>query len=157
MWLREGPCTTEGEGQLAWQMQDHNPVLSCLPVHGYISKRALPPPRTSPTAGQDHKRWLRLFLCWQKWSCPLGALPPGRAVRIALDHHFWTGFGVDQQLFGSWITLILTSHLCPICTGTRKVDTGTSIMISTYTNNYWKVLMTSAASLKNDGTTSSWS
>lgn len=37
-------------------------------------------------ASPDHDRYLRLFLRWQRWSCPLGAHPPGRALRTALDH-----------------------------------------------------------------------
>lgn len=60
----------------------------------------------------------------------MGAHPPVKAVRIALDHHFWTRFGVCWRLFGSWMTLNLTSHLFPICTSTRKADPGTSITTS---------------------------
>lgn len=70
-WLREGPCMTKGAG-FAWQMQGCDPVSSQLWVHGFRSRRALPPAHTSPTAGQEHHPQLQLFLCWQTWSCPLG-------------------------------------------------------------------------------------
>lgn len=126
--FREGPCTRKGAG-FAWQTQGCDPVPSQLWVHGAgepCHQHTAHPQRarntilscSSSPAGRNGA------------AHSVGAHPPVRAVRTALDHHFWTRFGVYWRLFGSWMTLILTSHLCPICTGTRKEDPGTSLTIS---------------------------